>query len=183
VKDDKRDLVADCHSILARWRNYFSHILNVHGVNDIRQTEMHTTELLVPESSASEFELAIEKLKSHKSPGINKIPAELIKATDKAIRCESHKLIISIWNKEELPDELKESIILPINKKGDKTDCNYRGISLLPTTYKILSSILLSRLTPHAEEIIGNHQCGFRRSRSTTDHVFCIRQILEQKWK
>jgi hypothetical protein len=57
-----------------------------------------------------------------------------------------------------LPEEWKESIIAPIYKKGDKTDCSkYRGISLLSSTYKILSSILLSRLTPHAEEIIGDH--------------------------
>ena len=58
-----------------------------------------------------------------------------------------------------------------------------RGISLLPTTYKILSNILLSRLSPYTEEIIGDHQCGFRRNRSTTDHIFCIRQILEKKWE
>jgi hypothetical protein len=47
----------------------------------------------------------------------------------------------------------------------------------------VLSNILLSRLAPYAEEIIGDHQCGFRRSRSTTDHIFCIRQILEKKWE
>jgi len=80
VKDDKGDLVANSHSILARWRNCFSQILNVHGVNDVRQTDIHTAELLVPESSASDVELAIEKLKSHKSPSIDQIPAELIKA-------------------------------------------------------------------------------------------------------
>jgi len=67
----------------------------------------------------------------------------------RTICCEIHKLIISIWNKEELPDEWKESIIAPIYKKGDKTDCNnHRGILLLPTTYKVSSNILLSRLTP-----------------------------------
>jgi len=93
-----------------------------------------------------------------------------------------HKLVISIWNKEELPDGWKESIIVPIYKKGNKTDCsNYRGISLLPTVYKILSNILLSRLTPFAEEIIGDHQRGFQYNRSTTDYIFCIRQILEKK--
>jgi len=76
-----------------------------------------------------------------------------------------------------MPEEWKESIIVPVYKKGGKTDCtstdfsNYRGISLLPTTYKILSNILLSRLTPYAEEIIGDHQCEFRRNRSTTDHT------------
>ena len=55
-----------------------------------------------------------------------------------------------------------EGVRVPTYKKGNKTDCNnYRGISLLPRMYKILSNILLSRLTPYAEEIIGEHQCGF----------------------
>jgi len=49
-------------------------------VNDVRQTEIHTAEPLVPEPSAFEVELAIEKLESHKSPGIDQIRAELIKA-------------------------------------------------------------------------------------------------------
>jgi len=52
----------------------------VHGVKDVGQAEMHTAEPLVPEPSTSEVELAINKLKSHKSPGIDQIPAELIKA-------------------------------------------------------------------------------------------------------
>jgi len=90
----------------------------------------------------------------------------------------------SVWNKEELLEEWKESIIVPLNKKGDKTDCsNYRSISLLSATYKLFSTILLSNLTPYAEEIIGDHQCGFQHSRSATDHIFCIRQILEKKWE
>jgi sorting nexin-29 len=83
-----------------------------------------------------------------------------------------------------LPQQWKESIIVPIYKKGDKTDCNnYRGISLLSTAYKILSNILLARLTPYVNEIIGNHQCGFHCNRSTTDQIFYIQQILEKKWE
>ena len=175
VKDEKGDLVADSHSIMARWRNYFSKLLNVHEIKDVRQAEIHTVEPLVPEPSAFEVELAIEKLKNHKSPGIDQFPAEYFKAGCRTIRCEVHKLIIYIWNKEELPDEWKELIIVPIYKKGDKTDCNnYRGISLLPTTYKVLSNILLSRLIPYAEEVIGDHQCGFQSNRSTTDYIFYI---------
>ena len=66
---------------------------------------------------------------------------------------------------------MEESIIVPIYKKGDKRDCSdYRGILTLSDTYKILSNILLSRLTPYAEDIIGGHPCGLRRNRSTTDH-------------
>jgi len=51
----------------------------VHGVKDVWQAEKYTARTLVPEPSASEVELAIDKLKSHKSPGIDQIPAELIK--------------------------------------------------------------------------------------------------------
>jgi hypothetical protein len=120
VKDEKGDLVADSHSILARWRNHFSQLLNIHGVNDVRQTEVHTAEPLVPEPSAFEIEMAIEKLKRHESPGIDQIPAELIKAGGRTTQSEIHKLIISIWNKEELPEEWKESVIVPIYKKGDR---------------------------------------------------------------
>jgi hypothetical protein len=46
----------------------------------------------------------------------------------------------------------------------------------------MLSNILLSRLVPYIDEIIGDHQCGFRRNISTIDQIFCIRQILEKKW-
>jgi len=63
VKDEKGDLVANSRSIMARWRNYFFQILNVHGVSDVRRAEIHTVEPLVPEPSALEVELAIEKLK------------------------------------------------------------------------------------------------------------------------
>ena len=48
------------------------------GVKDVGQAEIHTAEPLVPDPSASEFELAIDKPNSHKSPGIDQIPAELI---------------------------------------------------------------------------------------------------------
>jgi hypothetical protein len=54
---------------------------------------------------------------------------------------------------------------------------------LLSTPYKILSNILLSRLTPYADEIIWDHQRGFRHNRSTTDQIFYIQQILEKKWE
>jgi len=47
----------------------------------------------------------------------------------------------------------------------------------------ILSNLILSKLTPYAEEIIGDHHRGFRRNRSTTHLVFCIRQMLEKKWE
>jgi len=106
VKDEKGDLEEDSHSIVTRWRNYFSQLFNVHGGKDVGQAEIHTAEPLVPEPSASEVELAIDKLKSHKSPGIDQIPAELIKAGGRKICLEIHELITSIWKNEKLPEEI-----------------------------------------------------------------------------
>jgi hypothetical protein len=64
VKTEKGDVVADSHSILAGWRNYLSQLMDVHGVNGVRETAIHTGEPLVSEVSTFEFELANEKLKS-----------------------------------------------------------------------------------------------------------------------
>jgi hypothetical protein len=89
-----------------------------------------------------------------------------------------------VWNKEELLYQRKESIVIPIHKKADKTDCRYyHGISKLSTSYKILSNILLCRLILYADEITGAHQFGFQCNRSMTDQVFCICQIMGKMWE
>jgi hypothetical protein len=96
----------------------------------------------VPEPSFVQVEIAIGKLKSYKSRGTDQISAELIKAGGETYS-EIHRLICSVWNEEESPQRSKESIIVPIYKMVDKTDCNnYRGIFLLSTAYKILSNVL-----------------------------------------
>jgi hypothetical protein len=66
VKDENGDLLADSHSILNRWKNYFYQLLNVHNVSDVRQIEVHTAEPLVPGPCRLEVEIAIAKLKSIK---------------------------------------------------------------------------------------------------------------------
>jgi len=94
-------------------------------------------------------------------------------AGGRTIRSEIHEIIICIWNKEELPEEWMRSIILPIFTKVDKTGVsNYKGLSLLSITYKIESNNLLSEVTPNVIVISGDHQCGFRRNKSTTDDIY-----------
>jgi carbamoylphosphate synthase large subunit len=75
-------------------------VLNVHGVHDVRQKDIHTAEPLVPEPSLVEVEIAIGKFKSYKYPGTDQILAELIKAGGKTLYSEIHKLICSMWNKQ-----------------------------------------------------------------------------------
>jgi hypothetical protein len=81
-------------------------------------------------------EIAIAKLKKYKSLSNDQIPAELIQAGDETLRSDIHKLINYIWNKEEFPEQWKESVIVSVHKKGDKTNCStYRGISLLSSYF------------------------------------------------
>jgi hypothetical protein len=81
---------------LNRWKNFFNQALNVQGVHDVRQMDIHTAEPLVSEPSLVEVEIAIGKLKSYKSVGADQIPAELIKGGGETLCSEIHKLIYTI---------------------------------------------------------------------------------------
>ena len=117
----------------------------------------------------------IRTLKNSKSPGEGIISAELIKYGDKKLREEIHALIEVIWTLEKVPENWQTAIICPKHKKGDKLQCsNYRGISLLNLSYKVLTIILHRWLFPYTEEILGDYQCGFRKGQSATDNLLMV---------
>jgi len=90
---------------------------------------MDIAESIVPKPRPFKIGMTTERLKRYKLSGIDQIPAELIQAMGNTLRFEIHKLINFVLNKEELPQQWKESIIVPVCKKGDKTDCsNHSGI-------------------------------------------------------
>jgi hypothetical protein len=115
VKDERGDLLADTHTILNRWKNYFCQLLKVQGTGGVRQTEMHIAEPFVPQPSASEVEVAIGKLKRYKLPSVDLISAEMIQTRRETLCSEVHILIKLIWNKEELPHQWKKSVVIPIH--------------------------------------------------------------------
>lgn len=129
--------------------------------------------------SLEEVQEAIRRLKNRKSPGPDNIHNELLKYGGENL----HEILTVMFNKilqeGKVPTEWKDSITVPIFKKGDKkTPDNYRGITLLNTTLKCLTSIINNKLQKHiatAEE-----QQGFRKNRSTVDAIFILRQIIEK---
>jgi hypothetical protein len=78
---------------------------------------MQTAEPLIPEPSSFQVEIATGKMKWYRSPSTDAIPAELIQAGGNTLCSEIQKLINSIWNKEELPQQWKESIVVHIYTK------------------------------------------------------------------
>jgi hypothetical protein len=96
VKDENGDLLAYSHNILNRWKNYFSQLLNLYNVSDVRQIEVHAAEPLLPGRSCLEVENAVAKLKKYKAPGSDQLPAELIQPGGETLLSAIHKLITAI---------------------------------------------------------------------------------------
>jgi hypothetical protein len=126
-------------------------------------------------SNDLDVETVIANSKKFKSSCSDQIPAELIQTGGAILASVIHKHKIFL-DEEELRDLWKESLIVPIHKESVKTNCiNYYRIS-----DNILSNILLSRLSPYIEVIMGEHRCRFLRNSSTSNQIVCIRQILEK---
>jgi hypothetical protein len=86
------------------------------------------------------------------------IHLELIKYGGYKILNIIYELVRQIWEKEIIPDEWKETIIVPIHKREDRDKCeNYRRIALGNVAYKILSNIILEKIKPYTEKITGDY--------------------------
>jgi hypothetical protein len=92
--------------------------VNIHGAGGVRQTEMHTAETFVPETSVSEVEAAIEKLKRYKSPSIDQMPAELIQARGEKLCSEIHRPTKFIWNKKRIASSVERVNCRSYSQKG-----------------------------------------------------------------
>lgn len=121
------------------------------------------------------------KMKNNKAPGADAIPSELFKHGGDALYRAIHALIGRIWQQEKLPADWTKRLICPVYKKGNKLDYwNYQPITLLSTTYKVFSTILLRRLKTFTERDLEEHQSGFREGRSTLDQIFTLRITIEK---
>ena len=81
-----------------------------------------------------------------------------------------------------MPQEWETGMVINMHKKGTKSKCkNYRGITLMPTAYKLFANIIKNRLNEHWENKMEEEQCGFRRGRICTDAIFTVQQIIEKR--
>lgn len=175
----------DPASISSRWKEHFQDLLNRNSFVDenvftsIPQKPIQ--EHLGEAPTLAEIEKAIKQLKNKKASGPDGISAELFKEGGPTLLEHTHLLIVKIWNTGIIPAHLRDASIVTIFKKGDKTHCgNYRGVSLLSVTGKILARVLSNRLLPLAESYLPETQCGFRPNRGTIDMIFSARQMQEK---
>lgn len=182
-KDQNGSIIVEEEKVLDRWAEFFEDLLNVeeNQLDENEKPAFLTAEPYIIKPSIDEIEEIIKQQRNGKAPGEDQMPVEFFKYGGKEMITLLHKIIIDIWDQEEIPKDWKKGLICPIFKNGDKMKCqNYRGITLLNVAYKIFSSLIQRRLSKYAEEILGDYQCGFRPGRGTTDQIFVLRQSMEK---
>ncbi len=125
-----------------------------------------------------EVALVSKILKPKKSSGIDGIPMCVIKDTEPYLR----GLYVQLFNAavKKIPKEWKLAKIIPLHKKGNKTDVtNYRPISNLCSISKFFEKILLRRINEDAN-VDGIHQHGFREKHGTATAVLDLQRIIAE---
>ena len=185
IRDNQGNILTEDTEIMNRWREYFQELLdsNVSDKHNILQHSDSIVEDTNVEEFATQQELGetIRKLKNGKAPGHDKLTTEMFKHMGEP----GTKMLLNIytrtWMEEIIPHDWKIALIVPVHKKGDKSDCrNYRGITLLSTAMKIYETIIDKKLRAITENTLEEAQSGFRRGRSAQDHIFTIKQTIEK---
>ena len=173
--------------VLEVWKTGFANLLNC---NDNQSTFPDTRQehgnnyIFDAEININELRLAIKSLKCNKAVGIDDLPAEILK-------CDSLlDTLLALLNKcfttGIIPTAWKQGIINPIPKSTttDRRDpLNYRGITLTSSVYKLYCIVLNNRLSNWENEhsVIADNQNGFRKQRSTIDHISSLTSIIETR--
>jgi hypothetical protein len=183
VCETNGDLITNLQRRMDRWSEHFSSQFNWPPATNIQVVTTHT-EWAVSTEPPTEIEIreAAKSFKDFKTPGEDNIPAELIKCGGDSLFAELEKLFNEIWIQETVPVPWTRSIVVPIYKKGQRTDCsNHRGISLIASVSKLLATVILRRLSSAREQEAREEQAGFRSGRGCIDQLFTLRLILEHR--
>ena len=194
IRNKQGKLVQEEEEIRERWTEYCSELYNTTEDEKSSKEMMEIKKKLEEISPASEdrrqptlqdeVHRAIQKLKNNKSPGSDAVPGEAIKAGGEYLEQELYQIIKMAWEIEEIPKEWTKSIIATIAKKGDQKECeNYRTISMLNHTAKVMLNIVLERLQASVSPFLAEEQAGFRRDRGTVQQILILRLLAEKAWR
>ena len=184
IEDSSGNLLTESTAVQKRWTEYCQKLYNHELQPDTSILSNNTfaerdeEDLPVLQDEVAD---AVRNLKEGKSPGIDNVPAELLKHGGETVVSIFTKLCQKIWETKQWPKEWTQSLVIPLPKKGNLKQCqNYRTISLISHPSKILLKVILKRLKSKAEELLAEEQAGFRAGRSTTEQIFNSRLIIEK---
>ena len=132
-------------------------------------------------TNAREVEQKLKTLKTNKAVGPNSIPTKILKTYSKSLSKLLSELINLSFAQGKFPTILKIAKVIPIHKKGDKSECgNYRSIFLISNISKLLEKLVHERLYSflEKEKLLFEGQYGFRNKRSATDALTDITERI-----
>ena len=182
IQDKSGKCLTEVNEILSRWTEYCSELYNYEscGDNAVLDCSQPQEEDLQP-ILREEIEIAVASMKKGMSSGVDNIPAELDQAGRETTIDVLTEICNRIWRTGEWPIPWTQSLIITLPKKGNLQLCyNYRTISLIRHSSKVMLKVILNRLKPQAEEIIAEEQAGFKAGRSTTEQIFNLRILCEK---
>ena len=183
VMDKNGRLLTNEQEQETRWTEHFNEVLNrpdPQRTADIQPAE-RDLEIETSPPTKAEIKATIATLGNNKAPGPDSLCAEVFKTDPETAAGILHPLFVDIWEKEELPDDWTHGRIIKLPKKGKLADCNnWRGITLLSIPSKIFTKIIMMRMKAAVDKLLRPEQAGFRKGRGTTEHIFTLRNILEQ---
>ena len=131
-----------------------------------------------------ELRRALRDIKKHSAPGADRISYEMLQKLPKCSIKAVLKLFNQIWINNDFPANWRHSVVLPVIKSGKDplNTSSYRPISLTPTLCKLMEKLVTIRLTYFVEKnnILSNIQCGFRKGRSTVDHIIRLQDAINK---
>ncbi|XP_077272062.1 uncharacterized protein LOC143902767 [Temnothorax americanus] len=128
-----------------------------------------------------EVEEIIKKMKNRKAAGADGMPNEVWTNGGSRLKEAIWKICDMAWRKGEMIEDWNEGIIVPIVKKGEGKEAgDYRGVTLMNTSYKIYAAILAKRLEKEIEEkkLIPETQTGFRKGKGTIENIYTLNYVI-----
>lgn len=179
IENSNGETVTDIKEITNVWKDYCGSLFldpspeHVEIPSSLQEME--------PDILKDEVRAAIKHLKTSKAVGVDEIPIEVIKDMGENGVDLFHSICNLVWTTGQWPKDWSHSIFIPLHKKGSTKKCNnFRLISLIPHSSKILLHILNERLRAYLARHISPEQAGFVKGRGTREQILILRQIIEK---
>lgn len=186
VRDINGEILTKKEDVMKRWKGHFERHLNTrfpHEEAALDEIEINQIEDDDQRGDITREEVlnAIKRMKVRKSPGVDDITAEVLRAGGEAMVNMLWRIFNKVWAAERVPRDWAKMLVTPIHKKGNKLEpSNYRAISLLSIPGKVFWEIMLQRMKPKLELFMSRSQFGFRPGKGTVDAIFILRQLMEK---
>ena len=187
INDKQGKLLTEGREVRNRWKEYIEELYDTENApteNDMSgKPSTEDADDLGPSLLREEIEQAIKEMKTGKAEGIDNIPVEMIQNLGEKAKAELVKLCQQIYTSGEWPQDFMKTVIIPLQKKPNATDCSdHRTISLISHAAKILLKIITKRLESKVQAVnfLGQDQFGFRKGRGTREAIAALRSMGER---